>query len=52
MADVDTLALAVPNVYRYRGAESRDYDKTVSVADALYGHSRITMPYTLIVIGY
>ena len=31
---------------------SKDYDKTVAVADALYGHMRIRLPYGLIVIGY
>lgn len=56
MVDVDTLILAVPNTYKFksggRSVESRDYEKTVSVADALFGHSRMTLPYGLVVIGY
>ena len=56
MVEVDTLVLAVPNVYKFRSGgrrvESRDYDKTVSVAEALYGHSRMRLPYRLVAIGY
>lgn len=56
MVELETLVLAVANSYRYKsGARdtiSRDYDKAVAVADALYGHSRIRMPYRLVVVGY
>jgi hypothetical protein len=56
MVEVDTLLLAVPNVYKFksggREAMSADYAKTVSVAQALYGHSRMRLPYRLAVIGY
>ncbi len=52
MVKMDHLILAVPKVYRYKSGISRDYDKTVSVAEALYGHSRIVMPFSLCVIGY
>ena len=56
MVELDYLALAVPNGYRYfssgRTTVNRDYDKTCAVADALFSHSRIRMPYTLLVIGY
>ena len=56
MVEMDYLILAVPQLYRYRsgGKEtaSRDYTHTVSVAQALYGHSRIDMPFSLCVIGY
>jgi hypothetical protein len=56
MVDVDHICLAVPNVYRYQSSgktlASRYYDKTVAVADALYGHGRVKMPYGLTVIGY
>lgn len=56
MVDMDYLILAVAKSYRYRTGGrvtvSRDYDNTVAVADALYGHSRITMPFSLCVIGY
>ena len=56
MVDMEHLILAVPQAYRYktggRATVSRDYENTVSVAQALYGHSRITMPFSLCVIGY
>lgn len=56
MVELDVLILAVANSYRYssggKTVMSRDYDNTVSVADALFGHSRIAMPYQLLVVGY
>jgi hypothetical protein len=56
MVDLDHLILAVPMTYKYmsggRPTLSRDYENTVSVADALYSHIRIRMPYSLTVIGY
>lgn len=56
MVELDVLILAVANSYRYssggKSVMSRDYDNTVSVADALFGHSRIAMPYQLLVVGY
>jgi hypothetical protein len=56
MVDLDHLILAVPQLYRYKSGGkdtgSKDYDNTISVADAIYGHTRIRMPYTLTVIGY
>ena len=56
MVDMEHLILAVPQTYRYksggRDTASRDYENTVSVAAALYGHSRIEMPFSLCVIGY
>jgi hypothetical protein len=56
MVELDTLILAVANGYRYQSGGkttvSKDYESTVAVADALFGHSRITMPYNLVVIGY
>lgn len=56
MVDVDHLCLAVPLSYKYKSngrlAASHDYANTTSVADALYGHSRVKLPYGLTVIGY
>ncbi len=56
MVDMEHLLLAVPLSYKYktggRNAVSRDYENTISVAEALYGHSRINMPFSLCVIGY
>jgi hypothetical protein len=56
MVELNCLILAVPNGYRYRSGGrqvvSKNYESTCAVADALYGHSRIRMPYKLIVLGY
>ncbi len=56
MTDVDYLLLAVPMSYKYksneRSTESKDFQNTCMVAEALFGHSRLTMPYRLVVIGY
>jgi hypothetical protein len=56
MVDLRHLILAVPLGYRYlsggKAVVSKDYENTVSVADALYSHTRIKMPYGLTVIGY
>lgn len=42
MVDLDHLILAVPQLYPYKSGGkdtgSKDYDNTVSVADAIYGH--------------
>jgi hypothetical protein len=56
MVELETLVLGVANTYKYntggKVTVSRDYENTVAVADALFGHSRIRMPYRLIVLGY
>jgi hypothetical protein len=56
MVNLDHLILAVPNAYKYltnsRETISKDYENTVSVADAIYGHSRIAMPFGLTLLGY
>ena len=50
MTDVDFLVIAVPKLYR--PGNIRPYDKTKDLAEALYGHSRINLPYRLLIIGY
>lgn len=56
MVEVDCLILAVSNAYRYRSAGrdavSHDFDGTLRVAETLYGHTRITLPYRLVLVGY
>lgn len=56
MVDMKHLILAVPQFYRYKRksgpTSSQDYKKTVSVAQALYAHSRVEIPFSLCVIGY
>lgn len=48
MVNVQHLILCVANEYRYRTGGrvviNRDYQRTVEVARALFGHSRIQMP--------
>lgn len=56
MVQVDTLVLAVPNAYKYQSGggtvSSADYANTITVADTLYGHTRVRLPYGLLVVGY
>lgn len=56
MVQVEHLCLAVPNSYRYKSKgkniSSYDYNNTRAVAEALYGHSRVQVPYGLTLIGY
>src|SRR5262249_20727024 len=56
MGQVDHLCLAGPNGYRYNGGGpgpvSTDYRNTIEVAEAVFGHSRVRIPYGLTVIGY
>jgi hypothetical protein len=56
MVDLEHLILAVPLAYKYmsggKSVISKDFENTVSVADALYSHTRIRMPFSLTVIGY
>ncbi|MCS3862948.1 hypothetical protein GGP86_002737 [Salinibacter ruber] len=52
MVRVGVLALAVPNIYKWKSGSSPDFERTKSVAEALYGHSRVELPYGLLLIGY
>lgn len=52
MVDLEHLVLAVRQRYYYKTGSSKDYEKTVAVAQALYAHSRVKMPFTLCVVGY
>ncbi|WP_432734486.1 hypothetical protein [Maridesulfovibrio sp. FT414] len=53
MVDLEFLIVAVPLEYRYgKSNVTRDYQKAVAIADALYSHSRIIMPYGMGIIGY
>lgn len=59
MVGVEHLCLAVCNVHRYKSVgsqrpvgASRDYENARQLAEALYGHSRLRLPYNLILIGY
>ena len=56
MVDLEHLCLAVPMEYKFqsggRTTVSRDYESAKAVAGAIYSHSRLKMPYGLLVIGY
>jgi hypothetical protein len=56
MVGVEHLLLAVPNTYKFKSSGrttiSRDYENTRDLAEAIYGHSRVSLPYRLVVIGY
>ena len=56
MVDLDHLCLAVPMEYKFQSGGkpslSRDYEIAKAVASAVYSHSRLRMPYRLLVIGY
>jgi len=56
MVDVDVLIIGIPNVYRFlnagKPAAHRDYEKSRQLAEAIYGHDRLRLPYQLVLIGY
>jgi hypothetical protein len=56
MVDVDYLAIAVANEYWSKtGGKpfiSRDYEYARKLADTIYSHRRVSLPYKLVVIGY
>ena len=56
MVDVEVLIIAVPNAYRFNSggkpAVTRDYEKCRELAEAIYGHQRLRLPYQLVLIGY
>lgn len=56
MVEVDCLILAVSNAYKYKTGShhttSADYESTLRVAETLFGHSRFSLPYRLVVVGY
>jgi len=56
MVGVHHLVLIVPNSYKFKSqgkpSESPDYEYAKAVADALFGHTRVKMPYSLTLVGY
>jgi hypothetical protein len=56
MVDLAHLCRAVPMEYKFqaggRTSVSRDYENAKAVPGAIYSHSRLKMPYSLLVIGY
>lgn len=52
MVEVDTLALTVPNLYKYASGTNPAFNKTRSVVETLYRTERFDPPYDLVLIGY
>jgi hypothetical protein len=56
MVDIDYLCIAVSNAYKFKSGKkdtvSKDYENTVAVAEAVFGHTRLELPYGLLVLGY
>tara|TARA_R110002073_G_scaffold118918_1_gene258686 strand:- start:603183 stop:603722 length:540 start_codon:yes stop_codon:yes gene_type:complete len=56
MVRVETLIVALPNTYKYKSSGkltiSRDYHNACGIADALYAHGRLHIPFSLILLGY
>ena len=56
MVEVECLVLAVPIAYKYKSGgktmTSADFQNSSRVAETLYGHDRVRIPYQLAVIGY
>lgn len=52
MVEVEHLCVALLNRYEFSAGHSNDYHKAIDVADALYSHDRVGLPFGLTVIGY
>ena len=56
MYDVDHFIIAVPNEYWFRvkgkSMMSKDYNNSTALADTIFAHDRIKLPYNLTIIGY
>jgi hypothetical protein len=56
MVDVDVLVLAVPIAYKFNSSgkltTSNDFENTRSLVSAVFGHSRVRIPYGLLLVGY
>lgn len=53
MVGINHLCIAVQNKLEWgKAGRSKDYQIATGTAQALYGHSRLEMPYGLTIIGY
>ncbi len=52
MVDVRHLCIAVPNYLKVGKTPDRTYLGVLKIVDALFGHSRLQVPYGLTIIGY
>lgn len=53
MVQVDHLCIAVPNLVRFGvNGRSKAFEESLRTIEALFGHSRVRIPYGLTLIGY
>ena len=56
MVNVDYFIIAIANEYKYktsgRHTSSHDYDNATNLAETIFGHTRLDLPYKLTIIGY
>lgn len=54
VSHVDTLCIAVPAAEERIGNSTRagEYERTCTLAETVYGHTRVQLPQCLLVIGY
>jgi hypothetical protein len=52
MVHVDYLCIAGPNYLKVTKTPDRTYADTIKIAESLFGHTRVQIPYGLTVIGY
>lgn len=52
MVQVDTLVLAVPNVYKHANGENEAFRLTNSVLDTVYAADRVDLPFDTLLVGY
>lgn len=53
MVNIDHLCIALPNIVTWGlKGKSRSYSEAVRTVDALFGHTRVRIPYGLTLIGY
>lgn len=56
VSNADALCLAVPLAEEQSGGETprraSEYERTASLAEVVYGHSRVKLPKLLLLIGY
>ncbi len=54
VVDVDTFCLALPNVVdaEHRRPEVPDFEGACELALTVYGHSRVKLPYRMLLVGY
>jgi len=55
VVDIDTLCLALPNAAPKKMQEKvgvHDYDSACALAQSVYAHARVKLPYRMLLVGY